>query len=353
MGKAGLAHTEQPITLGRGLLLTTGAIGGLLSIAVLWAMLPSAGRGGEATATAVTSTANNVLASSVAARADTLVATSVDTRLPSTTLRTGTTEAPVSQQAPTTTSSQQPQPTTGSQSSQLVEDSPVAVGIGDSLVVTTARAVSGRTSITLTDAAGQHHDASVLMVDRDLGLALLSADAASITTSYGIGPAASPGDVVTVLGATSTTANVGRDADGNLTLDSWSESTAEGTPVLNANGQLVGICSHGASGPLLVSVANVGAMLPQNKPWLGLHVTPDAQGALVIDRVAADGPAATAGVVVGDIITAVDGVAVTTYDQLKAAVSSHAPNDPITLTVTHADETSGDVGVTVGTAPPM
>ena len=71
-------------------------------------------------------------------------------------------------------------PTTeGTQTAQL-EASPVAVGIGDSLIVTTARAVEGRTSITLTDANGQAHDATVLMVDAHLGLALLSADAAAI-----------------------------------------------------------------------------------------------------------------------------------------------------------------------------
>ncbi|MEO7371041.1 MAG: trypsin-like peptidase domain-containing protein, partial [Ilumatobacteraceae bacterium] len=300
IGSAGWVHTEPPITIGRGLLVTTGAIGGLLSLAVLWAMLPSAGRGDDASAIAVTSTAGNVL-TSITVRPDTFVATTVDGRSPSTTLRAGSVVVPASQSIPTTTSTaRSPQTTVGSDSAQSLEQPPVAVGVGDSLVVTTARAVKGRTSITMTDASGQQHDATVLMVDPDLGLALLSAVAASMPTSYAIGPAAAPGDVVTVLGYTPTSAKVGLDANGHLTLDSWSNSTAEGTPVVNAAGQLVGICSHGDSGPLLISVANVGAMLPATKSWLGVHVTPDDQGALVIDRVAADGPAAAAGIVVGD-----------------------------------------------------
>ena len=355
IGNAVWVHTEPPITIGRGLLLTTGAIGGLLSLAVLWAMLPSAGRDGDAAPTAVTSTAKGLSGTSITVRPETLVATSIALDLPSTSFFTQSTGTPASEEITNTTFARTPT-TDGTQTSQL-EAAPVAVGIGDSLIVTTARAVEGRTSITLTDANGQEHDATVLMVDAHLGLALLSANAAAMTTSYGIGPEASPGDAVTVMGATPTAATISLDADGHLTLDGWADSAAEGTPVVNADGQLVGICSHGSSGPVLVSVANVGAMLPP-KPtkiasWVGLHITADDQGALVIDRVAEDGPSATSGIVVGDVITAVDGVAVTSVDQVKAAIVAHVPDDIVTLTVTHADQTTADVAVTVGTAPSM
>ena len=355
LGQAGWTHIDPPITIGRGLLVTTGAIGGLLSLAVLWAMLPSTGRGGTASPTVVTSAANNSSGPVITARADTLVATSVDVRPPPTTLRAVTSNQPTSDQVATTVETS-PE-TVGNQGSELVESPPMAVGIGDSLVITTARAVEGRTSITLTGADGQPHDATVLMVDPRLGLAVLSTDSAGMATSYGIGPAASPGDVVTVLGTKPTSANVSVDADGHLRLDSWGEWTAEGTPVLNADGLLVGICSHGSAGPELVSVASVGAMLPSNRPhnspWLGVHVVVGDQGALVIDWVGPNGPSAAAGLVAGDSITAVDGVLITGVDELKAAVSEHAPTDVITLTITHADQTSADVAVTLGAAPNM
>jgi S1-C subfamily serine protease len=338
------------------LLITTGAIGGLLSLAVLWAMLPSTGRGGTASPTVVTSTANNSSSPVITSRADTLVATSVDVRVPATTLRTVSSDEPTSDQVDTTVET--PPETVGNQGSPLEEIPPVAVGIGDSLVITTARAVEGRTSITLVGSDGQPHDATVLMVDTKLGLAVLSAGAAGTTTSYGIGPAANPGDVVTVLGANPTSANVSVDEFGHLRLDAWAESTAEGTPVVNADGLLVGMCSHGSSGPELVSVASVGAMLPpnrpaQNSPWLGVHVVVGDQGTLIVDWVGPDGPSAAVGLVAGDSITAVDGVAIHGVDELKAAVAKHAPADVITLTITHADQTSADVAVTLGTAPNM
>ncbi len=348
------AHTEPPLTIGRGLLVTTGAIGGLLSLAVLWAMLPSAGRGGVAAPTVVTSFANDPPGATVTGRADTFVATSVELRLTSTTMRAG----PVNVSAPeqsTTTTLELPQPTVSIRRTNF-ESAPVAVGIDDSLVITTARAVNGRTVITLTGADGRPHDATVVKVDPDLGLALLSADTAWFAGSYSIGPAVNAGDVVIVRSAEPTSANVSIDADGHLVLDTWGASMAEGTPVVNADGLLVGMCSRGASGPELVSVADVAAMLPAPQPaqpvaWLGVHVVDGAQGMPTIDGVEATGPAAAAGIVAGDIITAVDGVAVGGADQLKAAIDQHAPADVVALTITHADQTSGEVAVTLGTAP--
>ena len=356
VGRAVWTHSEPPITIGRGLLVTTGAIGGLLSLAVLWAMLPSAGRGGQAAPTVVTSRANDPSGSAITIRPETLVATSLDARAPSTTaVQTGPLNAPASEVS--TTTLDRPQGTVGTQGSELVQ-TPVAVGIGDSLVITTARAVRGRTSVTVTGADGQQRDASVLMVDTRLGLALLSADPAATSTSYGIGPAASPGDVVMVMGATPASANVGIDELGRLTLDSWAGNMPEGTPVVNADGLLVGMCSHGSSGPELVSVANVGAMLappgkPQPAPWLGIHVVANDQGRPTIDAVDPNGPAAAVGLVAADVIVAVDGTSVLSVDQLKMAMSGHAPADVITLTVTHADQSSTDVAVTLGSAPSM
>lgn len=360
LGKAVWVHSEPPLTIGRGLLVTTGAIGGLLSLAVVWAMLPSAGRGGQAGLTVLDSTAIELHGPVTTVRPSTLVATSVDVRVP-TTLRANPTKVPQTSEDNTTTTSpsDEPIPTEVTQTSQLVQDAPVAVGIGDSLIVTTARAVQGHSVITLHDADGQPHEATVLMVDRDRGLAFLSADAAAMTKSYGVGPTASPGDLVTVVGATPTSANVGVDENGQLTLDAWGESTAEGAPVVNADGLLVGICTNGAEGPELVSVANIGAMLPPTKParvaaWLGVKVITDDQGALVVNQVDPDGPAAAVGIQVGDVITAVNGETVANRDGLKAAIAAHVPDDVVTLTVTHAGEqTSADVAVTLGTAPSM
>jgi len=362
LGRPVWAHSEPPITIGRGLLLTTGAIGGLLSLAVLWAMLPSAGRGDEAAPTAVTSRANDLPATIITARPNTFVATTlIESTLPVTTLRASTvaTTAAPDSTAPTATAPTDPTDTTvGGTTTELLESPPVAVGVGNSLVITTARAVNGRTSITLTDGDGKPHDAAVLMVDRERGLAVLSADAAAVTTSYDIGPAASAGDAVTVLGTTPSPATVAVAADGHLTLDGWPQSTPEGAPIVNGDGQLIGICSRGPSGVEVISVAGVGAMLAPSTPaagaaWLGIHVAANDQGGATVDMVDPDGPASAVGVVVGDVISAVDGVTIHNVDELKVAIAGHQPGQAVTLSITHADQTSTDVDVTLGSAPSM
>lgn len=360
IGGASWAHTEPPLAIGRGLLIATGAIGGLLSLAVLWAMLPSAGRGGLSAPTVVTSTANDLPAAPVTARPDTLVATSIDTgRVPITTVRSAPTTAPVGSDISPTTTLAEPLVTAGSEPLEQGPAEPVAVSIGDSLLVTTARAVPpGRSSITITGADGQAYEATVVMVDRDHGIAVLSSGGAMAST-FGIGPAASAGDVVTVLAALPTSVSVRADGAGHLFLDEWTTGMAEGTPVLNADGLLVGMCSHGSSGPELVSVANVATMLKSfkppatNSPWMGIHVVAGQHGTPTIDSVDPDGPAAEAGLVPGDAIAAVDGAAVATVDQLKTAIAGHAVGDVVTLGITHADQTSADVDITLVAAPSM
>ncbi len=155
LGRSAWFHTEPPLTIGGGLLLTTSTIGGLLSLAVLWAMLPSAGRARIAGPTVVTNTSNDALVFTVTTLTETLVMTSVDVLVPSTALRTGPSSVPVSDRSvpPTTAAPDREEvPTAATEgSAQFLESDPVAVRIGDSLVVTTARAVKGRSVITLTN----------------------------------------------------------------------------------------------------------------------------------------------------------------------------------------------------------
>ena len=330
-----------------------------MSLAVLWAMLPSAGRGGSVAPTVVTSTANNLPVTPATVRPDTLVATSLDAQLASTTVvvSPASTEAPPTSDPGTSASLD----TTSTATNEPVAQSgtePIAVGIGDSLLVTTARAIPpGQSSITITGADGQPYEATVVMVDREIGVAVLSAGSAAIN-SYPIGPAASAGDVVTVVGAAPASANVVADAAGHLVLDAWGDDMAEGTPVLNADGYLVGMCTHGSSGPELVSVAKVAAMLKstkpaKNDPWMGVHVVAGTHATLTVDSVDPNGPAAHAGIVAGDTIAAIDGMAVTSIEQMRMTISGHAVGDAVTLSIVHADQSTADITITLVGAPSM
>jgi hypothetical protein len=318
-------HTEPPLTLGRGLMITTGAIGGLLSLALLWAMLPSAGRGGLSSPTVVSSTSNDSGGRFGSTRAETLVASSV------------------------------PRPATTAVSSSLVASSPPV----QPQAITTAHAVEGHSSVAVRGAKGYRHDVNVVMVDHDLGLAVLGPEAGSLVESYTVGATPLAGDPVTVLGKTATQATVLVGEDGRLTLDGWTDDVPEGAPVINANGELVGVCTQTADGPVLVAVDKLGSLRNATTtttnapgPWLAVHVVDSGAGPAV-DGVDPNGPAGTAGIVVGDTITAVNGKPVTTLDELKALIAAHFPGDTVTVSVVRADQTTTDVSVTLGTAPSM
>ena len=74
-------------------------------------------------------------------------------------------------------------------------------------------------------------------------------------------------------------------------------------------------------------------------------------GAFVVD-VAADGPAAKAGIQPRDVLTKIDGAAVTSPRQVVDAVAHHKPGDTIALTVARRpDGKQTDITVTLGQNP--
>ncbi|MDD7942539.1 trypsin-like peptidase domain-containing protein [Actinomycetospora lutea] len=80
---------------------------------------------------------------------------------------------------------------------------------------------------------------------------------------------------------------------------------------------------------------------------LGVGVTEGPEGA-VLGQVAPGGPAATAGLVQGDVVTRVDDRVIPDADSLVAAIRSQQPGAQVTLTVTSAGGQPREVPVTLG-----
>jgi S1-C subfamily serine protease len=106
----------------------------------------------------------------------------------------------------------------------------------------------------------------------------------------------------------------------------------------------LGKSSSDAAKPYL----GVEYVMGQQGRWLDSKGYAGRSGALVT-QVAADGPAAKAGIKELDLITKVDGTAVTEPQQVVDALSKHKPGDTVTVTVYRtADGKETDVKVTLG-----
>ncbi|MGH2405115.1 MAG: S1C family serine protease [bacterium] len=143
-----------------------------------------------------------------------------------------------------------------------------------------------------------------------------------------------------------------------------------GGPVLNARGQVVGlVIARGNDGAgLAVSSETILAALPTlrngarvERPWIGVSgrsVTPDLarerglgveRGALILDLVP-DSPASAADLRPDDIIIALDGAPLVSWEDLLGVVAEREPGQRVRLTVARGSARL-DLQVTLGARP--
>ncbi|MEP7360524.1 MAG: trypsin-like peptidase domain-containing protein [Chloroflexota bacterium] len=153
-----------------------------------------------------------------------------------------------------------------------------------------------------------------------------------------------------------------------------------GGPLVNANGEVVGVSTayaEGAQGIFFAIPINIAKPImrqavagePLTRPWIGItYVAVDkavaAENSLPIDYGAwlsadtgtgdspiKDGsPAAAAGLMAGDIITSINAARVDSSQGLDDLLSNYDPGERLTLGVLRAGETL-QIGVTLGTRP--
>jgi putative serine protease PepD len=80
--------------------------------------------------------------------------------------------------------------------------------------------------------------------------------------------------------------------------------------------------------------------------FLGVQLS-DGSGGATVAAVTSGSPAAAAGISKGEVITAVDGAAVTGSDEVVAAVQAHSPGDRIALSVRNGSGSTRSVSVTL------
>ncbi len=143
-----------------------------------------------------------------------------------------------------------------------------------------------------------------------------------------------------------------------------------GGPLLDANGHVLGlndqIETNNSTATGQGSSSGVGFAIPSNTvtriadqimggrsvrhAYVGVLLSPPSSGGAQVASVQAGTPGAAAGLRAGDVITAINGHAITSTDQFIAMVDDFAPGQTITVTVKRAGHTQ-NIKVTLGTRP--
>ena len=279
-------------------------------------------------------------------------------------------------------------------------------------VLTTNHVISGATSIKVIVPTTNHsYTARVVGYDRTADVALLQLQGASNLKTVAISSADLPvGTAVTALGnaggdgkitsAAGTVTGLGKaitasDAGGaSEQLTGLIETNAgvqpgdSGGPLVNSQGQVVGMdtaasahfgfqnvsatdayaipiakaltVAHSISSGKASATVHVGATA-----FLGVEVrsvvTPgygnggpgaSASGALIAS-VVSGGPAASAGLAAGDVITAIDGHTISSPSAIPALVLTKKPGAKISVAYLNQSGTSHTASVTLGSGPPQ
>lgn len=128
--------------------------------------------------------------------------------------------------------------------------------------------------------------------------------------------------------------------DGGLALAGVASHSAdlEGAPVLDQQGRLVGLCSNDRGTTTLIPVTDVVRAIDSRQlpPWVGIAATTsieEGEPFTLITEVAQAGPAAQAGIRVGDVIVGFGADSIDTVVRLTQVLEGYRPGDTVVVTV--------------------
>jgi putative serine protease PepD len=257
-------------------------------------------------------------------------------------------------------------------------------------ILTDEHVVTGATSVKVNFQNGKSYPARVLGTDpsTDVGVIRVDAPASELhPIPFADSSAAQVGDPVVAIGSpfslpeTTTTGIVsqtGRSitAPNNYTIPNAIQTDTainpgnSGGPLLDASGHVLGlndqIETNNQTPSGEGSSSGVGFAIPSNivarianqiigghqvkHAYVGVSLSGQSAGGAMVASVQPGTPGAQAGLKAGEVITAVNGKAITTTGQFIATVDNYLPGQTVTLTVKRGGQTE-NVKVTLGTRP--
>jgi S1-C subfamily serine protease len=251
-------------------------------------------------------------------------------------------------------------------------------------ILTDEHVVANASKVTVTFKNGYKANGKVLGTDSSTDVGVVHVDAPKSELhpiAFADSSAAQVGDPVVAIGSPfslpeTTTAGIVSAVDraiqapNNYTIPGAIQTDAainpgnSGGPLLDASGHVLGLndqiqTNSGSSagvgfatpGNAVVRVANsIIAGHPVKHAYVGVELNGNSVGGARVSSVQSSSPASSAGLRAGDLVTAINGKAVTSTDQFIATVDTYQPGNTITLTVHRGGQTH-DVKLTLGTRP--
>jgi S1-C subfamily serine protease len=253
-------------------------------------------------------------------------------------------------------------------------------------IVTNNHVVTGATSIVVVTSTGKQYPATLVGTFAPDDLAVIRVQGAGLTpATFANSSTLSVGDIVMAIGnplglqssVTDGIVSAFRIAmpEGNgVTLPSVIQTTAainpgnSGGALVNLKEQVVGIPTLAATDPQLGGGAapGIGFAIPSNtvtlianqliqtgtvansgRAALGAQVADTGGHGALVSSVVAGGPAAQAGIKVGDIITAIGGQPMTGLQAVADMLITLKPGQQVPVDLLHSDGTTATVTVTV------
>lgn len=251
------------------------------------------------------------------------------------------------------------------------------VVLGDDRILTNAFLVTGGATITVTTSDGSVVAAELLGSDPETDLAVLRADGADAPGArMGSADGVTVGTWVLAVGASASQrrwANegivsgidmilgdpAGRVMVGMLGTDLEDGAGTGGGVLLDESGAVVAILSGSAPGhavPIDAARTVADQLTTAGRAahgWLGTYAVDETErdgGGARVQAVTAAGPGEAAGLIVGDVVTAIGERRITDVGELASAISRLRPGDPVELTVWR-DGTRRRIDVSLGERP--